>query len=71
MVNCFINTYKFKAIDTQQHGQYTVKVVTLIIDVNEDKCAVKAIPNHSLLNNFEFSPDDLRVSKAYNVGSGE
>ncbi|XP_052676632.1 uncharacterized protein LOC128158002 [Crassostrea angulata] len=60
-----------KAIDTQQHGQYRVKVVTPIIDVNEDKCAIKAIPNLSLLNNFEFSPDGLRVWKAYNIGSGK
>lgn len=71
MIHCFINTYKFQAIDTQQHGQYRVKVVTPIIDVNEDKCAIKAIPNLSLLNNFEFSPDGLRVWKAYNIGSGE
>lgn len=35
------------------------------------KCAIKVIPNLSLLNNFEFSPDGLRVWKAYNIGSGE
>ncbi|XP_061170628.1 uncharacterized protein LOC133180030 [Saccostrea echinata] len=59
-----------KAIDTQQKGQYRIKVVTPVIDADAEKASVKAIPNISSLNNFEFSPDGLRVWKAYNIGPG-
>lgn len=48
----------FHYINTQQHGQYVIKGVTSIKDVNEEKCVVKAIPD-LFFNNFEFSPDGL------------
>ena len=51
-----------------QKGQYKVKVVTPIIDVETDK--IKPIPSISLMHNFEFLPDGLKVWRAYKVGTG-
>ncbi|KAK3106377.1 hypothetical protein FSP39_018797 [Pinctada imbricata] len=58
-----------KAIDTMQKGQYKVKVVTPIIDVEADK--IKPIPSISLMHNFEFLPDGLKVWRAYKVGTDD
>ena len=32
---------------------------------------MKKIANYSSLHNFEFTPDGLRVWKAYNIGTGK
>ena len=32
---------------------------------------IKKIPNYSSLHNFEFTPDGLRMWKAYNIGIGK
>ena len=41
--------------------------------VNEEKktLKMKKIANYSSLHNFEFTPDGLRVWKAYNIGTGK
>ena len=41
--------------------------------VNEKKITlkIKKIANYSFLHNFEFTPDGLRVWKAYNIGTGK
>ena len=41
--------------------------------VNEENktLKMKKIANHSSLHNFEFTPDGLRVWKAYNIGNGK
>ena len=41
--------------------------------VNEENktLKMKKIANYSSLHNFEFTPDGLRVWKAYNIGNGK
>ena len=50
-----------------------VQGTTAVFCVSEEKetLKMKKIANYSSLHNFEFTPDGLRVWKAYNIGTGK
>ena len=59
-----------QAIDTQQQGKYKVKVVSAVINADDDQVHLKNIPLISTLHDFEFTENGLTVWRAFCVGDG-
>ena len=60
----------FKAIDQKQKGNYRIRVVDTFTNLDSDKVTLKPISGISLLYNFFFEDDDVRVWKAFGIGPG-
>ena len=60
----------FQAIDSQQRGQYMVKVISPVINADDDKVSLRSIPLISMLHNFKFTDNGLQVWRAYDIGQG-
>ncbi|KAK3109197.1 hypothetical protein FSP39_025224 [Pinctada imbricata] len=56
------------AIDSKQNGNFKVKVVEEVVNVEKTSRTQKKIPGISQLHNFEFESDGVRVWQAYGVG---
>ncbi|XP_076090309.1 uncharacterized protein LOC143062528 [Mytilus galloprovincialis] len=59
------------AIDSQQRGQYMVKVISPVINADDDKVSLRSIPLISMLHNFKFTDNGLQVWRAYDIGQGK
>ncbi|XP_063438318.1 uncharacterized protein LOC134719242 [Mytilus trossulus] len=59
------------AIDSQQRGQYMVKVINPVINADDDKVSLRSIPLISTLHNFKFTDNGLQVWRAYDIGQGK
>lgn len=60
-----------QAIDKKQKGNYRVKVVETITDLDPEKPNIKQITGISQLYNFQFHEDSLRIWKASGIGEGK
>lgn len=58
-----------QAIDSQQHGQYLVKVVGPTVVLDGDK-PIRSIPSITKVHNFVFDAPGLTVWKAFEIGTG-
>lgn len=60
-----------RAIDSQQHGQYLVKVVSPTVVLDGDK-PIRSIPSITKFHNFVFDhAPGLTVWKTYEIGTGK
>ncbi|CAC5418300.1 unnamed protein product [Mytilus coruscus] len=60
-----------KAIDSQQRGQYRVKVISPVINADDEKVSLRSIPLISMLHNFKFTDNGLQVWRAYDIGQDD
>ncbi|CAC5371891.1 unnamed protein product [Mytilus coruscus] len=60
-----------KAIDLQQRGQYRVKVISPVINADDERVLLRSIPLISMLHNFKFTDNGLQVWRAYDIGQGK
>ncbi|CAC5381520.1 unnamed protein product [Mytilus coruscus] len=60
-----------KAIDSQQRGQYRVKVISPVINADDEKVSLRSIPLISMLHNFKFTDNGLQLWRAYDIGQGK
>ncbi|CAC5384048.1 unnamed protein product [Mytilus coruscus] len=59
------------AIDSQQRGQYRVKVISPVINADDEKVSLRSIPLISMLHNFKFTDNGLQLWRAYDIGQGK
>ncbi|CAC5397853.1 unnamed protein product [Mytilus coruscus] len=59
------------AIDSQQRGQYRVKVISPVINADDEKVSLRSIPLISMLHNFKLTDNVLQLWRAYDIGQGK
>ncbi|CAC5383265.1 unnamed protein product [Mytilus coruscus] len=65
------STVTLAAIDSQQRGQYRVKVISPVINAVDEKVSLRSIPLISMLHDFKFTDNGLQLWRAYDIGQGK